>query len=127
MRKILIVAFFLLILSIGFSPLVNAATPGTSKNCDCSGNLYNCADFPTSSEAQSCFDYCKILGKGDVHRLDADDDDIVCESGMAKTGSKKSYDNTSSDSSGSRPPGKCYVNGYRKKSGNYVNGYCRKC
>lgn len=127
MRKILILVFFLFILPVGFNSLVDAATPGASKTCDCSGNHYNCADFATNSEAQSCYDYCKSKGKGDVHRLDADDDGLVCESGTAKTTSKKSYESSGLDSSGSCPAGKCYVNGYRKKSGTYVSGYCRKC
>jgi len=127
MRKILKVVFFLFILLLCFSPQVNAATPGSSKTCDCSGNLYNCADFATTSEAQSCYDYCKSRGKGDVHCLDADDDGVACESGMAKTSSKKSYDSSDSDNSGTCPAGKCYVNGYRKKSGTYVKGYCKKC
>jgi hypothetical protein len=127
MRKILILVFFLFILPMGFSSQVNAATPGAVKTCDCSGNIYNCADFTSTSDAQSCYDYCISLGKGDVHRLDADDDGLVCESGMAKTTSKKTYESSDSDSSGSCPAGKCYVNGYRKKSGAYVNGYCRKC
>jgi hypothetical protein len=67
------------------------------------------------------------LGKGDVHRLDADNDGIACEWGTAKTASKRSYANLDSESSGNCPAGKCYVNGYRKKSGIYVSGYCRKC
>lgn len=127
MRKILILVFFTIFLSIGFCSPAVAATSGASKTCDCSGNLYNCADFSTTSTAQSCFDYCKSLGKGDVHRLDADNDGLACESGTAKTSSKKSYDSSSSGSSGSCPAGKCYVNGYYRKSGTYVNGYCRKC
>ncbi|GEM_PF-1357125 len=48
--------------------------------CDCSGNLYNCSDFPTQAAAQACYNYCKSLGRGDVHRLDADHDGIACES-----------------------------------------------
>lgn len=127
MRKILILVLFLFILPIGFSSLAHAAIPGTSKTCDCSGDLYNCADFSTTSQAQSCYEYCESLGKGDVHRLDADKDGLACEWGTAKTSSKKSYDSSSSGSGGSCPAGKCYVNGYYRKSGTYVSGYCRKC
>lgn len=48
--------------------------------CDCSGNLYNCPDFSSQSEAQTCFDYCRSIGRGDVHELDRDGDGRVCES-----------------------------------------------
>lgn len=47
--------------------------------CDCSGNIYNCADFSTHSEAQTCYEYCKALGYGDIHWLDGDGDGIACE------------------------------------------------
>ena len=60
-------------------PTPTPATPATV--CDCSGNIYNCSDFGTHAEAQACYDYCKSLGRGDVHRLDGrDNDGIVCES-----------------------------------------------
>ena len=48
--------------------------------CDCSGNIYNCSDFSTHAEAQACYEYCKSLGRGDVHWLDGDNDGIACES-----------------------------------------------
>ena len=47
--------------------------------CNCSGNLYNCDDFKTQTEAQSCFEYCKSLGKGDIHKLDSNKDGTACE------------------------------------------------
>jgi hypothetical protein len=49
--------------------------------CDCSGDRYNCADFPlpNGATAYSCFDYCKSIGKGDIHRLDRDGDGRMCE------------------------------------------------
>ncbi len=46
--------------------------------CSCSSNIYNCDDFSTHTEAQSCFEYCGV--NSDVHRLDGDDDGIACES-----------------------------------------------
>lgn len=63
-------------------------TPTPSKTmvsgppCDCSGDKYNCKDFPLSNgvSAYECFNYCKSMGKGDVHRLDRDGDGHVCES-----------------------------------------------
>lgn len=48
--------------------------------CDCSGNVYNCPDFKIHNEAQSCFEYCKQQGSGDIHKLDSDKDGIACES-----------------------------------------------
>lgn len=47
--------------------------------CSCAGNLYNCADFSTHASAQACFDYCISIGRGDVHRLDRDNDGSACE------------------------------------------------
>jgi len=123
MRKILIVILFLFILPVSCISFAAAST--SQKVCDCSGNLYNCADFSTTAAAQACYDYCIHQGKGDVHRLDADKDGYACESGTAKTSSSKSYG--SSSGSGGCPAGKCYVHGYYRKSGTYVNGYCRKC
>jgi len=52
----------------------------TNGLCDCSGNIYNCADFGTHAEAQACYEYCKSLGRGDIHWLDGDNDGIACES-----------------------------------------------
>jgi hypothetical protein len=48
--------------------------------CDCSGDLYDCSDFSTHAAAQACYEYCKSLGCGDIHRLDRDGDGIACES-----------------------------------------------
>ena len=46
--------------------------------CDCSSNIYNCDDFSTHSEAQSCFEYCGGIDN-DIHWLDGDDDGVACE------------------------------------------------
>jgi len=46
----------------------------------CSYDYYNCGDFSKNSEALAVFDYCKSQGKGDIHRLDKDDDNDPCES-----------------------------------------------
>jgi len=53
--------------------------PPPAAVCDCSGDNYNCSDFGTPTEAQACYEYCKSLGRGDIHRLDRDDDGIACE------------------------------------------------
>lgn len=54
--------------------------PAVGDVCDCSGNIYNCSDFSTHAKAQACYEYCKSLGRGDIHRLDRDDDGVACES-----------------------------------------------
>ena len=54
--------------------------PPPAAVCDCSGNIYNCSDFSTHAQAQACYEYCKSLGRGDIHRLDGDNDGIACES-----------------------------------------------
>ncbi len=54
-------------------------TPGPPPPCDCSGDLYNCSDFATHAEAQACYNHCQSLGRGDIHRLDNDNDGIACE------------------------------------------------
>lgn len=55
-------------------------TQPSSSTCSCSSNTYNCSDFSTHNQAQDCFEHCKSLGRGDVHRLDGDNDGIACES-----------------------------------------------
>lgn len=49
-----------------------------ASSCDCSGNVYNCSDFKTHAEAQTCFESCGGTSN-DVHRLDRDKDGIACE------------------------------------------------
>lgn len=72
-----------------FAPLPTQAASGGSSGsggstgnatCSCSGNLYNCADFSSHASAQACYNYCISIGRGDVHRLDADSDGSACES-----------------------------------------------
>jgi len=105
---------------------VTTTTVSGTTSCDCSSNRYNCADFASKTKAQSCYDYCINQGKGDVHGLDGDNDGLACESGTSGS-SSTTYKTTSSSGSGSCPAGKCWVNGYYRKSGTYVKGYCRSC
>lgn len=57
------------------------STSTGSEVCKCDLNTYNCDDFQTHLEAQACYDYCVSLGKGDIHRLDGNDNDgSACES-----------------------------------------------
>lgn len=57
------------------------ATPASSspETCSCNRNLYSCSDFTTHAQAQTCFDECRSKGYGDVHKLDRDNDGLVCE------------------------------------------------
>ena len=48
--------------------------------CSCSGNTLDCGNFSTHWQAQQCYDYCKSLGRGDIHKLDRDKDGGACES-----------------------------------------------
>ncbi len=48
--------------------------------CHCDRNLYNCRDFDTQAEAQTCFQYCLDTQNRDVHNLDGGGDGFVCES-----------------------------------------------
>ena len=48
--------------------------------CDCDRNLYDCRDFLSQDEAQTCFEYCGDTTGRDVHHLDGGGDGRVCES-----------------------------------------------
>lgn len=52
-------------------------------DCDCSGNIYNCSDFPAfeieGDTAQACFLRCQAITGLDVHDLDRDSDGSACE------------------------------------------------
>lgn len=61
-------------------PQLPTETPPPAEICNCSGDLYNCNDFGTHAQAQACYNYCLSLGRGDVHRLDRDNDGVACES-----------------------------------------------
>lgn len=60
-----------------------ASSKSTTANpvCECSKDKYNCKDFPLSdgTTAQQCYDYCKSIGKGDIHKLDRDKDGKACD------------------------------------------------
>jgi len=61
-------------LATGFAS-VATATP----RCECSANLYDCADFADQAAAQACYGYCLADVGHDVHWLDADADGVACE------------------------------------------------
>ena len=53
--------------------------PALTGPCDCDRNLYNCRDFDTQAEAQTCYEYCLDTQNRDVHNLDGGGDGLVCE------------------------------------------------
>lgn len=54
--------------------------PDLTGPCDCDRNLYDCRDFQSRDEAQTCFEYCWESTGRDVHNLDGGGDGLVCES-----------------------------------------------
>lgn len=54
--------------------------PAPQAVCSCSGADYDCNDFGSWAAAQDCFVYCLQTVGYDVHRLDRDNDGVVCES-----------------------------------------------
>lgn len=77
------------VLPTPFDALSQTAAPGLTPTgpassqvavCLCDRNRYNCKDFGTYAKAQACYEYCKSIGAGDVHKLDADSNGKACES-----------------------------------------------
>jgi len=58
------------------TPVVLVVQPDT---CSCSADMYDCANFATTDDAQACFWRCGALGAGDIHALDLDGNGMVCE------------------------------------------------
>jgi len=56
-----------------------APPPVQSVNCSCQFDTLNCENFSDWYDAQSCMDKCVSMGKGDIYRLDHDNDGIACE------------------------------------------------
>ena len=63
------------------TPIPTATNQPLPAGCSiCSYDAYNCSDFNTQSQAQSCHDYCWQQVGYDVHGLDADNNGEACES-----------------------------------------------
>jgi len=62
------------------SPPTTPLPTTTTATCNCDDNTYNCPDFITQKQAQSCYNYCITQNKEDVHQLDKDKDGVACES-----------------------------------------------
>lgn len=54
--------------------------PAAPVPCGCLGNFFNCDDFNTQSQAQSCYDHCRAETGRDIHGWDSEDDGVTCES-----------------------------------------------
>jgi hypothetical protein len=61
------------------APAIVPTSPPPAAVCDCSGDSYNCSSFSTHRQAQACYNYCISQGRGDIHRLDGDNDGVACE------------------------------------------------
>jgi len=64
-------------------PIVPIIVPGSGNSggvCSCSGDTMNCTNFGSQSSAQACYNYCVKQGKGDIHKLDQDNNGVACES-----------------------------------------------
>lgn len=46
--------------------------------CYCSSDIYNCNNFDNQADAQSCYDYCQSIGRGDAHGLGPAKNGLVC-------------------------------------------------
>lgn len=80
-RTVLFLALIAVLLAAPAALAVPVAAQTPTPVCDCSADLYNCADdFANQQEAQACYDACFALTGLDVHQLDHDGDGLVCES-----------------------------------------------
>jgi hypothetical protein len=61
-------------------PTLQIVNPPANTGCSCNSDTYNCSDFSSQSSAQACFNTCVAEGKGDIHRLDENNNGIACES-----------------------------------------------
>ena len=58
-------------------PLSAIPTLRNGPICACDSDSYSCREL--GEQAQACFDYCVGRGQGDVHRLDFNQNGVVCE------------------------------------------------
>ena len=82
MKKHILILSLVLLMGLVLAGPALAVTPPQQEGqvCDCSEDTYSCQDdFATRNEAQTCLDYCRSLGFGDVHHLDRDNDNVACE------------------------------------------------
>jgi len=75
MKKILYIIGGIIALIV----IVTFISGGGKGKIICSRNAYNCDDFTTQAEAQRIFESCGGISN-DIHRLDGDNDGVVCES-----------------------------------------------
>ncbi len=69
-----------LIITVQLAIVMLILPSSASAVCNCSGAELDCSNFSSQCEAQTCFDYCTSLGRGDFYDLDGfDKDGTVCE------------------------------------------------
>jgi hypothetical protein len=56
--------------------------PRNKSVCSCRIDKYNCEYFKKQIQAQACFNFCFMLGAGDIHHLDEDHDGVACNNGF---------------------------------------------
>lgn len=59
------------------TPPASAASSGAP--CDCAGPDLDCRDFGIQPVAQTCYDYCRDAGLGDIFLIDNDQNGKACE------------------------------------------------
>ncbi len=47
--------------------------------CNCKGPRLTCNNFKNQASAQACFEYCKVMGFGDIFGLDKNNNGLACE------------------------------------------------
>jgi hypothetical protein len=101
-------------------------------------NDLDCRDFTSQSEAQAYFDARGGSPSNNVDALDWNRNGIPCEVNETwalrsprlpspATGPAPAAPNTSPSPPSSPSTGMCWVNGYRRQDGTYVQGYWRRC
>jgi len=64
----------------------NASASASVLSCSCSADIYDCSDFISQASAQSCFWYCGSVGAGDIHKLDLNNNRVVCDDSDPSSG-----------------------------------------
>lgn len=116
--------------------LISAGAPGhgflgtlTSSSAGSTGDL-DCRDFVSQGEAQAYFNAHGGSSTNNVDALDWNHNGIPCEvnEDWAVRSTRWATAATPAPSITPAPSaGLCWVNGYRRSNGTYVNGYWRRC
>ncbi|MBZ0305101.1 MAG: excalibur calcium-binding domain-containing protein [Anaerolineae bacterium] len=67
-------------MGVNSTPVIIPTAGAGETICDCNrSNAYNCSNFRTHAEAQTCYETCLAVTGRDVHGLDRDKDGRACE------------------------------------------------